>query len=110
MHERELDRIEYSGAYLEAAELHQSAATLGRDPSATADAENCFRRAIEVARLQSARCYEVRAAISLVRLLRDTNCGDEARVTLAGIYNWFTEGFDTADLKDAKALLEELSG
>ncbi len=50
---------------------------------------------------------ELRATVSLARLLRDTNRRDEARAMLADIYNWFTEGFDTADLKDAKALLEE---
>jgi predicted ATPase len=50
------------------------------------------------------------ATVSLARLLNRTNRSDEARAMLAEIYNWFTEGFDTADLKDAKALLEELSG
>ncbi len=51
---------------------------------------------------------ELRATTNLARLLRDTNRRDAARTILADIYNWFTEGFDTADLKDAKALLEEL--
>ena len=51
----------------------------------------------------------MRATVSLARLLRDTDRPDDARAMLAGIYNWFTEGFDTADLKDAKALLDELS-
>jgi predicted ATPase len=93
------------------AELHRlkGAATLGRNPSATADAENCFRKAIEVACSQSARWWELRATVSMARLLRDTNRRDEARTMLAEIYNWFTEGFDTADLKDAKALLDELT-
>ncbi len=71
-------------------------------------AEKCFRAAIEVARRQSAKLYELRATISLARLLRDTACRDEARAMLAEMYGWFTEGFDTADLKDAKALLDEL--
>jgi predicted ATPase len=53
---------------------------------------------------------ELRATTNLARLLRDTGRLDEARSMLAEIYNWFTEGFDTADLKDAKALLDELSG
>jgi predicted ATPase len=56
-----------------------------------------------------AKTWELRATMSLARLLRDTGRRDEARAMLAEIYNWFTEGFDTADLKDAKALLEELS-
>ena len=56
-----------------------------------------------------AKAYELRATMTLARLLRDTGRCDEARITLAKIYNWFTEGFDTADLKDAKALLDELS-
>jgi adenylate cyclase len=52
---------------------------------------------------------ELRATTSLARQLRDTGCRAEARMKLAEIYNWFTEGFDTADLRDAKALLDELS-
>jgi class 3 adenylate cyclase/tetratricopeptide (TPR) repeat protein len=73
-----------------------------------AQAERSFRKAIQVARGQTARFYELRASISLARLLRETNRRDEARAMLLDIYGWFTEGFDTADLKDAKALLEEL--
>ena len=84
-------------------------AILGRDASATADAEACFREAIEISKGQSAKWWELRATVSLARLLRDTNRGDEPRAMLAEIYNWFTEGFDTADLKEAKALLDELS-
>jgi predicted ATPase len=68
-----------------------------------------LRKAIEVARRQESRWWELRATISLARLLRDSGRRDEARAMLACIYGWFTEGFDTADLKDAKALLEELS-
>jgi predicted ATPase len=79
-----------------------------RDASATLDAERCFRDAVEVARAQGARWWLLRTTTSLARLLRDTDRSAEARATLAAIYNWFTEGFDTADLKDAKALLEEL--
>src|SRR5262249_49168774 len=73
------------------------------------EAEVWFHRAIDVARDQAAKSYELRAATSLARLLRDTNRRDEARAMLSEIYNWFTEGFDTADLKQAKALLDELS-
>jgi len=72
------------------------------------EAEACFRQAIETARELSARSFELRAGVSLARLLRDAGRRDEARTMLAEIYNWFTEGFDTLDLKDAKALLEEL--
>jgi hypothetical protein len=56
----------------------------------------------------SGKMLELRATTSLARLLRNTECRAEARAMLAEIYNWFSEGFDTADLKDAKALLEEL--
>jgi predicted ATPase len=69
----------------------------------------CFRTAIEIARRQSARLTELRATTSLARLLAKQNRRDEARAMQAEIYNWFTEGFDTADLKDAKTLLDELS-
>jgi predicted ATPase len=74
-----------------------------------AEAEQCFRTAIEVARRQSARTYELRATTSLARLLAKQGRREEIRGSLAEIYNWFTEGFDTADQKEAKALLEELS-
>ena len=73
------------------------------------EAERAFRTAIDVARRQHAKSWELRAATSLARLLRDTNRRDEARGMLTEIYSWFTEGFSTADLKDAKALLEELN-
>jgi predicted ATPase len=72
------------------------------------EAENCLRKAIAVAHSQEAKLWELRATTSLARLLRHTNRHDEARATLADIYMWFTEGFNTADLKDAKALLDEL--
>jgi predicted ATPase len=72
-------------------------------------AEEYLRRALEIARRQNAKSSELRAATSLARLLRNQRRGSEARLTLAEVYGWFTEGFDTADLKDAKALLEELS-
>ena len=72
-------------------------------------AEADFREAIALAQKMSAKMWELRATTNLARLLRDSNRRDEARGMLAQIYNWFTEGFDTADLKDAKALLAELS-
>ena len=73
------------------------------------EAERCFQRAIEIARRQSAKLYELRATTRLARLLAKEGDREEARTTLAEIYHWFTEGFDTADLMDAKALLDELS-
>jgi class 3 adenylate cyclase len=72
-------------------------------------AEADFREAIALAQKMTAKALELRATISLARLLHDTGRRDEARTMLADIYNWFTEGFDTADLKDARTLLEELS-
>ena len=75
-----------------------------------AEAEQCLRRAIEIAAEQGAKLFELRATISLARLLQNTGRCDEAHSMLAEIYNSFTEGFDTADLKEAKVLLEELSG
>jgi tetratricopeptide (TPR) repeat protein len=72
-------------------------------------AEADFREAIGLARKISAKAWELRATTSLARLLRATGRRDEGRTMLAEIYNWFTEGFDTADLKEAKELLDELS-
>jgi predicted ATPase len=80
-----------------------------RGDSNAAEAQNYFERAIEIARMQSAKSLELRATMSLARLLDKQDNRDEARAMLAEIYGWFTEGFDTADLKDAKALLDELS-
>jgi predicted ATPase len=74
-----------------------------------AEARTCFRRAIEIAQSQRAKSWELRSTMSLARLLASQDRRDEARTMLAEIYNWFTEGFDTADLKEAKALLDELS-
>jgi class 3 adenylate cyclase len=74
-----------------------------------AEAEACYHQALAVARDQDARLWELRAATSLTRLRRDQGRRVEARELLAPVYRWFTEGFDTADLKDAKALLDELA-
>jgi predicted ATPase len=82
---------------------------LKHDDSRATEAQSCFQRAIEIAREHGAKSLELRATLSLARLLRDTGRRGEARTMLADIYNWFTEGFDTADLKDAKTLLDELS-
>ncbi len=72
-------------------------------------AESCFQDAIDIARSQSAKMWALRAAISLARLYHSQGKTDEARDLLAPLYGWFTEGFDTVDLKEAKALLDELS-
>jgi class 3 adenylate cyclase/predicted ATPase len=74
-----------------------------------AEAETCFQRALDVARRQEAKSLELRAAMSLARLWQQQGKRDDARELLAPVYGWFTEGFDTADLQEAKALLEELS-
>jgi predicted ATPase len=71
-------------------------------------AEACFQHAISVAQNQSAKSWELRAATSLARLWQQHGKRQEAYDLLAPVYNWFTEGFDTADLQDAKALLQDL--
>ena len=70
--------------------------------------ESSFHEAIKIAKRQEARWWELRATLSFARLLRDTGRRDEATTILAEIYNSFTDGFDTADLMDVKALVEEL--
>jgi adenylate cyclase len=82
---------------------------LARSPSDEAQAEASFREALAVARRQSAKSWELRAATSLARLWQRQGKRNEARDLLAPVYAWFTEGFDTKDLRDAKALLEELA-
>jgi predicted ATPase len=81
---------------------------LKQNISNAAEAQVCFQRAIEIARKQSAKSWELRATISLARVLAKQGRREEAGAMLAEIYDWFTEGFDTADLKDAKSLLDEL--
>src|SRR5262249_28308776 len=75
----------------------------------TAKAEADFERALAVAREQQAKSWELRAAMSMARLWRDQGKQDEARGLLAPVYGWFTEGFDTLDLKEARALLDDLA-
>ena len=82
---------------------------LKRDPPNEAGAERSFLRAIDVARTQEARWWELRASVSLGRLWQRQGRRAEARSVLAGIYDWFTEGFDTVDLLEARALLDELA-
>ena len=72
-------------------------------------AEGCYQQAIMVAKRQSAKMFELRAATSMARLWRDQGKRDEARELVATVYGWFTEGFDTLDLKEAKALLDALA-
>jgi predicted ATPase len=74
------------------------------------EAEACFQQALAVARRQQAKSLELRAAMSLSRLWQRQGKRVEARELLAEIYGWFTEGFDTADLQEARALLEVLKG
>jgi TOMM system kinase/cyclase fusion protein len=93
------------------AELHRLRGELLLTLSAEmhAEAETCFHQALDIARCQQAKSLELRAAISLSRLWQQQGKWTEARQLLAPIYGWFTEGFDTADLQEAQALLEELS-
>jgi predicted ATPase len=73
-------------------------------------AEACFQQALAVARQQQTKSLELRAAASLARLLQQQGKRAEARALLTPIYGWFTEGFDTPDLQEARALLDELAG
>ena len=79
------------------------------EPAVQTEAEKCFRKSIEIARQQEARSFELRAVTSLSRLWEQQGKKSQARQALAEIYGWFSEGFDTKDLKEAKALLEQLS-
>ena len=78
-------------------------------PDPRSEAEACFLQAIEVARSQQAKSWELRASTSLARLWQSQGKRAEAHRMLSEVYNWFTEGFDTKDLQEAKALLAELS-
>ncbi len=98
-----------TGQHYYEAELHRlnGELLLAQNPSEGARAERCFRSAIDIAREQQARSWELRAATSLARLARGTKRKHEARTILTASYGWFTEGFDTQDLKDARVLLNE---
>jgi predicted ATPase len=89
--------------------LHRIRGDLLNATSDRAAAEHDYRQAIAVAERQSAKLFQLRASASLARLWRDQGKRADARDLLGPIYNWFTEGFDAPDLKDAKALLEELA-
>jgi len=79
-------------------------------PDPQGEAEACFLKAIEIARKQQAKSLELRATTSLTRVWQQQGRTAEAHQMLSEIYNWFTEGFDTKDLQEAKALLDELAG
>jgi predicted ATPase len=104
-------RAEQQGQHYYDAELHRLRAEilLDMDGNAVEEAETLFHQSLEIARRQEAKTFELRAATSLARLWRRQGKRDAAHALLAPLYAWFTEGFDTRDLKHAKALLEELS-
>jgi predicted ATPase len=93
------------------AEIHRikGEVLLIRSPKSKREAESCFKEALDVAAYQKAKSLELRAAMSLGRLWQSQGRREEARKLLLEVYGWFTEGFDTPDLKDVKALLEKLS-
>jgi hypothetical protein len=99
---------ERSGLY--GPEIHRVEGELKRriDPDAPGEAARCFQRALDLARSRDHRSLELRAATSLTRLWRDHGRRDDARRPLLEVYRWFTEGFETPDLKAARALLDEL--
>jgi len=101
-----------SGACWWEAELHRLRGTLLLQHGAAQpeEADACFQQALTVARRQQAKSLELRAAMSRSRLWQQQGKRQKAYDLLAPIYGWFTEGFDTADLREAKALLEELGG
>ena len=103
--------VETTGEIWYEAELHRMAgeiAVLSPELEA-AKAQAYFERALAVAREQQAKSWELRATMSMARLWRDQGKPQQARELLAPVYGWFTEGFDTRDLKEAKALLNELA-
>jgi predicted ATPase len=99
------------GLRLWEAELHrlQGEILLAHSGAQQAEVEACFRQALDISRRQGAKAFELRATLSLSRLRQCQGRRDEVRELLAGIYGWFTEGFDTADLQEAKVLLKVLS-
>jgi predicted ATPase len=104
-------QAEQQGQHYYDAELHRLRAEtlLDRDGNAVEEAEALFHQALEIARRQEAKTFELRAATSLARLWQRQGKRDQARALLAPLYAWFIEGFATRDLKDAKALLDALA-
>jgi predicted ATPase len=103
-----LQIVERTGERWLTAELHRHKGQLLLRQGRTKAAEKLYRKALSIAKEQEAKLWELRAAVSLARLRRDQGCCGEARDLLAPVYNWFTEGFGTPDLKEAKALLDSL--
>jgi predicted ATPase len=106
-----IDKVERSREKWCEAEVHRIAGEIALKSLApdTEKAEKYFDRALAVARQQQTKSWELRAAMSMARLWRDQGKQQQARELLAPVYGWFTEGFDTVDLKEAKSLLEELA-
>jgi predicted ATPase len=101
--------VEETGERYVEAEIYRLEGSLRLAENGAAEAEACYVKALEVARAQEARSLELRAAGDLARLWAGQGRRSEARDLLAPIYGWFSEGFDTADLKEAKTLLDELT-
>ena len=103
-----LQIIERTGERWLEAELHRHKGQLLLRQGRSEAAEELYRKALEIAKQQKAKLWQLRAAMSLARLCRDRGHRTEGRALLAPVYEWFTEGFNTPDLKKAKALLVEL--
>ena len=99
----------FSGFYEPEVRRIRGELLLAQTPGAAAEAEACFRDAIELARARQEKSLELRAAMSLARLLQRTRNRDEARAPLATVYASFAEGLEIADLREARALLQELA-
>ena len=106
-----IEKVERSNERWCEAEVHRIAGEIAlKSPTPdTEKAESYFERALAVARQQQTKSWELRATMSMARLWRAQGKREEARDLLAGVYGWFTEGFDTLDLRQAKALLDELA-
>jgi predicted ATPase len=103
-----LQIVERTGERWFVAELYRQKGELLLRQGHSEAAEELYRKALSIAERQEAKLWELRAAVSLTRLRRDQGRCAEARDLLAPVYDWFTEGFNTADLKEAKGLLDEL--
>jgi predicted ATPase len=103
-----LQSVEASGEGAWSVELHRSRGLVLQSQNKLPESEVAFKHALQLARQQHAKSWELRAATSLARLWGEQGLRAEARELLVPVYGWFTEGFDTADLREAKALLEAL--